>query len=122
MIHTQFSGPFTIEKAQVVFDAVSETEQLSLWSQSTSDAHGCASVELSTPSSSDLSIENPESTTEQDRNHQSFRVSSLSSSPVSKTILVSHLPATIDRQWLRSVFPHSRKIVFKKNYWNKNLR
>ena len=51
------------------------------------------------------------------------RLSPHSSSPtMSKVILVSHLPLTVDNQWLRAMFPGCQKIIFKKNYWNKNLR
>ena len=51
------------------------------------------------------------------------RLSPHPSSPImSKMILVSHLPLTVDNQWLRAIFPGCRKIIFKKNYWNKNLR
>jgi len=41
---------------------------------------------------------------------------------ISKTIVVSHLPATVDGRQLRKSFPRCHKIVFKKNYWNKNFR
>ena len=64
-----------------------------------------------------------------DENRETFakenvtRLSPHPSSPtMSKIILVSHLPVTVDNQELRAIFPGCRKIVFKKNYWNKNLR
>lgn len=48
--------------------------------------------------------------------------SPLSQPAISKTILIVHLPLAVNNQWLRTLFPGCRKILFKKNYWNRNFR
>jgi hypothetical protein len=47
---------------------------------------------------------------------------STSQSTISKTIFLSHLPIAVNSRRLRTLFPGCRKIIFKKNYWNKNFR
>ena len=45
-----------------------------------------------------------------------------SQSTISKTIVISRLPVTVNRRRLRTLFPGYHKITFKKNHWNKKFR
>ena len=64
-------------------------------------------------------FENSEASHESDISHSSY----MPMRPFNcRTILISHLPVTVDKGKLRVLFPRCRKITFKKNYWNKNFR
>lgn len=68
--------------------------------------------------STEIAANSPEVSTEENIDWTS---SELTEPAVSKIILVSHLPATVNNRQLRALFPRCRKIVFKKNYWNKDF-
>ena len=70
------------------------------------------------PTFSDIPLDNFDSSTDDfDRSSPTP-----SQSSISTTIILSHLPFTVNSRRLRVFFPGCRKIRFKKTYWNKHFR
>ncbi len=113
----------TIDSEQTMFDYSTEPSSTTLVTQLPEDYESFLNMILSSlpplTTYPEILPKNSEASVEVDVTRSS---SKLSQSTISKTIIVSRLPATVNSRRLRTLFPGCRKITFKKNHWNKNFR
>ena len=117
------SFPLTTEGTQTVLDYQLESSLISSESSLLEDFDSFIDMALSSSSpfvtSAGTLTESLQVTAEENVAQSSAHQSQLN---ISKTIFLSHLPVTVNDQWLRTFFPGCVNINFKKNHWNKNLR
>ena len=121
LINTSSCSSITIENEQTILNFVEGLSSTMSESRVTKNFNYFLNMMDSSSSlltsSTKIPISNSPPPTDEDVDRSS---SMTSLSTISKTLFVSRLPTTISDRRLRIWFPGCRKVVFKKNQWNKN--
>ncbi len=116
------SSSTAVENEQTIRNYIEELSSTSSDSESSEEFDDILSILLSSPSAS----RSPGILADSSQPSPKADVARSSSRPtpstISKTIVVSRLPAIVNSRRLRRLFPGCRKIVFKKSQSKKNFR